>query len=264
MLAASSGNCAFRKRHACPAPRSRPSEWLGCATALLPRVSGPDLVAHVGRGAVGAVAVAVLDGGRHASPGPGSSRRSRCVSSSSPSVTSSPTPWSVDWPSPALGGQGERRRARLEHDVDHARDGVGAVLRGRAVAQDLDLARWRRRGWRSGPRPWSRGRWCRSRARARVLWRRLPLIRTSTWSGPRPRRVAGRTVSAPSAIVGRGKLNEGASAWMIAWSRVSPAVSICRAVRMSTGTAFSASTPTAREPDRDLLLEGQAQREVLA
>ena len=29
---------------------------------------------------------------------------------------------------------------------------------------------------------------------------------------------------------------------------VKPAVSICRAVRMSTGTAFSASTPTARDP----------------
>ena len=47
-----------------------------------------------------------------------------------------------------------------------------------------------------------------------VLWRRFPLISTSTWSGPRPRMVAGRTDAEPSAMVVRGKLNEGARAWM--------------------------------------------------
>jgi hypothetical protein len=46
----------------------------------------------------------------------------------------------------------------------------------------------------------------------------------------------------------RGKLKEGARAWMTCMVSVNPAVSICRAVKMSTGTAFSASTPTAREP----------------
>ena len=41
--------------------------------------------------------------------------------------------------------------------------------------------------------------------------RRFPLSITRSWSGPSPRSVAGRTVSVPSLIVGRGKLNEGES-----------------------------------------------------
>ena len=81
-----------------------------------------------------------------------------------------------------------------------------------------------------------------------LVWRRLPLISTSTWSGPRPRSVAGRTESVPSVIVGRGKLNDGASAWMIWMVSLAPAVAICCGVRMSTGTAFSAAAPAAREP----------------
>ena len=44
-------------------------------------------------------------------------------------------------------------------------------------------------------------------------WRRLPLISTRVWSGLRPRRVAGRSASEPSAIEGCGKLNEGTS-WL--------------------------------------------------
>ena len=96
-----------------------------------------------------------------------------------------------------------------------------------------------------------------------LWWRRLPLMRTSTWSGPRPRRVAGRTVSAPSDSVGRGKLKEGASACRIAFVSEAPVVWICFTVSTSTGTAFSASAPGRARADRDLLLEGQAQREVL-
>ena len=52
------------------------------------------------------------------------------------------------------------------------------------------------------------------RCTSALWWRRLPLTSTSTWSGPRPRSVAGRTVSVPSVIVGRGKLNDGASDWI--------------------------------------------------
>src|SRR5262245_4096792 len=81
-----------------------------------------------------------------------------------------------------------------------------------------------------------------------LWWRRLPLTSTSTWSGPRPRSVAGRTVSAPSEMVGRGKLNAGDSVWRIAFVSLAPAVWICFRVSTSTGTAFSASAPGAREP----------------
>ena len=86
------------------------------------------------------------------------------------------------------------------------------------------------------------------RCTSALVWRRLPLMRTSTWSGPRLRRVAGRTESVPSVIVGRGKLKEGASFWMTCMVSLRPVASICFVVMMSTGTAFSASAPTAREP----------------
>jgi hypothetical protein len=49
-------------------------------------------------------------------------------------------------------------------------------------------------------------------------WRRLEFTSTSVWSGARPRRVAGRTVSVPSVRPGRGKFSEGSatdSAWVI-------------------------------------------------
>ena len=39
-----------------------------------------------------------------------------------------------------------------------------------------------------------------------AAWRRLELSSTSVWSGDRPRKVAGRIVSVPSARPGRGKL----------------------------------------------------------
>jgi hypothetical protein len=81
-----------------------------------------------------------------------------------------------------------------------------------------------------------------------LVCRRLPLTSTSTWSEPRPRRVAGRTVSVPSVIVGRGKLNDGVSCSRIWFVSLAPAVSMSWISRTSTGTAFSASAPTAREP----------------
>ena len=93
------------------------------------------------------------------------------------------------------------------------------------------------------PRPMVPLMWMRA-----VVWRRLPLMRTSTWSGPRPRRVAGRMESVPSAMVGRGKLKDGARAWMTCMVSAAPMDWIWAAVRMSTGTAFSASVPVAREP----------------
>jgi hypothetical protein len=48
-----------------------------------------------------------------------------------------------------------------------------------------------------------------------LVWRRLPLTSTSTWSAPRPRSVSGRTASVPSLIVARGKFTLGASCWRI-------------------------------------------------
>ena len=63
------------------------------------------------------------------------------------------------------------------------------------------------------------------------------------------RSVAGRTESVPSEIVGRGKLKEGAMRSMIwAVSALAEALSTCCSVKTSTGTAFSAAAPAAREP----------------
>src|SRR5437899_296974 len=44
-----------------------------------------------------------------------------------------------------------------------------------------------------------------------LVCRRLPLTRTSTWSGPRPRRLAGLMWSVPSAMVWCDALNDGAT-----------------------------------------------------
>ena len=43
-------------------------------------------------------------------------------------------------------------------------------------------------------------------------------------------------------------MNEGDSVWRIAFVSLAPVVWICRSVSTSTGTAFSASAPGAREP----------------
>ena len=44
-----------------------------------------------------------------------------------------------------------------------------------------------------------------------LLWRRFPFTSTRTWSGPRPRSVAGRRASVPSLMVELEKLKEGTS-----------------------------------------------------
>ena len=75
--------------------------------------------------------------------------------------------------------------------------------------------------------------------------RRLPLTSTSTWSGARPRRVAGRVWSVPSVMVGRGKLKDGASDWMICAVSVRPVCLISAAVSTSTGTAASVEVRSA-------------------
>ncbi|MNL13661.1 hypothetical protein D3C87_1345730 [compost metagenome] len=47
----------------------------------------------------------------------------------------------------------------------------------------------------------------------RAVWcRRTPLTRTRVWSGPWPRRVAGRMESVPSVAEGRGKFRAGTEA----------------------------------------------------
>ena len=74
-----------------------------------------------------------------------------------------------------------------------------------------------------------------------ALWRRLPLMSTSVWSGPKPRSVAGRTVSVPSARPGRGKLKDGNEtdrAWL---SSVTPRFCSAEAGTTSTGTAVSSA-----------------------
>ena len=64
---------------------------------------------------------------------------------------------------------------------------------------------------------------------------------TKVWSGDRPRSVAGRMTSEPSAIDGRGKLNDGTSALSaVLVSPAPPVVSAC-AVITSTGTGESAT-----------------------
>ena len=70
-------------------------------------------------------------------------------------------------------------------------------------------------------------------------WRRLPLSSTSVWSGFRPRSVAGRVTSEPSAIEGCGKLNEGTSWFSVLLS--SPVPDACSALpeMTSIGTGLS-------------------------
>ncbi len=69
-----------------------------------------------------------------------------------------------------------------------------------------------------------------------VVCRRLPFTSTSTWSAPRPRNVAGRTASVPSAIADRGKFTLGASAWIICAVSVRPVAFMSTALNTSTGT----------------------------
>jgi hypothetical protein len=62
---------------------------------------------------------------------------------------------------------------------------------------------------------------------------------TSTWSAPRPRRVAGRTWSVPPDTVARGKFTLGASCWRIYAVSVRPVLATLAADSTSTGTGDS-------------------------
>ena len=78
------------------------------------------------------------------------------------------------------------------------------------------------------------------------VWRRLPLIKTRVWSGPRPRRVAGRITSVPSVIDGCGKLKLGTS-WVSArLTSMWPVLARRSAEMTSTGTGESATVRSVR------------------
>ena len=94
------------------------------------------------------------------------------------------------------------------------------------------------------PRPTEVLTWMRA-----LPWRRLPFTSTSTWSGPKPRSVAGRTESVPSLMVELEKLKEGISAWMIRPTSLCPVSRISCSVTTSTGTGESVMLlPSARVP----------------
>ena len=70
-------------------------------------------------------------------------------------------------------------------------------------------------------------------------WRRVPLTRTSVWSGDRPRRVIGRIESEPSLADGRWKLSDGT-----AWARAvanSVVPRVCNASDVTTSTGARVS-----------------------
>jgi hypothetical protein len=72
-------------------------------------------------------------------------------------------------------------------------------------------------------------------------WRRLPLTSTSTWSDPRPRRVAGRMMSVPSLMVVREKLKLGATICRIWPTSVAPVEVSTSRLMTSTGAAVSSA-----------------------
>jgi hypothetical protein len=75
------------------------------------------------------------------------------------------------------------------------------------------------------------------------------LTSTSVWSGARPRRVAGRTVSVPSVIDGREKLIEGARLERPCASSVEPCwVSISSLITSTGETVSSRERPGVRVP----------------
>src|SRR5205085_7586108 len=76
--------------------------------------------------------------------------------------------------------------------------------------------------------------------------RLLPLTSTKVWSGLRPRKVAGRSASVPSAIEGCGKLNDGTRTLRIRLVSVCPDVAIASAPNTSTGTGLSATVRSVR------------------
>src|SRR6266550_1840161 len=88
-------------------------------------------------------------------------------------------------------------------------------------------------------------------------WRRLPLTRTSTWSGPRPRRLAGLMWSEPSAMVWCDALNDGASVARIWFTSVWPVSCTACDVITSTGTGVSTAVRDVRAPTTTISLRAR-------
>src|SRR5437870_133270 len=88
-------------------------------------------------------------------------------------------------------------------------------------------------------------------------WRRLPLTRTSTWSGPRPRRLAGLMWSEPSAMVWCDALNDGASVARIWFTSVWPVSCTSWEVMTSTGTGVSTAVREVRAPTTTISLRAR-------
>ena len=86
-------------------------------------------------------------------------------------------------------------------------------------------------------------------------WRRLPFTSTSSWSGPRPRKVAGRMMSVPSLMKVEVKLNDGSSVCSSLPSSSGPAVCRSLALIRPTGTAVS-SAVLALERDPSTTTDG--------
>ena len=76
-----------------------------------------------------------------------------------------------------------------------------------------------------------------------LVWRRLPLTSTRTWSGLMPRSCAARTWSAPPELDWRGKLNDGSSACSALPSSPlsTPALRMSSAVSTSMGEVDSST-----------------------
>src|SRR5262245_61004559 len=81
-----------------------------------------------------------------------------------------------------------------------------------------------------------------------LWWRRLPLTRTRTCSGPSPRRSAGSMWSVPSAMLRWLALNDGATVFRIWLSSVSLDSKIASLVITSTGTGVSSRLRGVRDP----------------
>ena len=80
-------------------------------------------------------------------------------------------------------------------------------------------------------------------------WRRLPFTSTSSWSGPRPRSVAGRMMSVPSLMKVVVKLKDGSSSCSTLPSSSEPADWRSFALIRPTGTAVSSAVLAwVREP----------------
>src|SRR5947209_4133710 len=84
--------------------------------------------------------------------------------------------------------------------------------------------------------------------------RRLPLTSTSTWSGPRPRRLAGLMWSEPAARVWCDALNDGASVARIWFTSVWPVSCTSWEVMTSTGTGVSTAVRDVRAPTTTISL----------